>query len=168
MIIAKTAHVASLMTQAFRERTVVKTYVALCHGILKKQSGDIDLPVIKGELSTKDHTDVHESHSAQTHYAVIKNEHNPDNGAMAQWVELSPKTGRMHQLRIHMASIGHPVVGDEKYVGLWLHEKTEPVNRHDLYPPVNKRMMLHAWKMSFEIEGACYNIEAPKPEGWFV
>ena len=67
-------------------------------------------------------------------------------------VEALPKTGRMHQIRVHFSSIGNPIVGDEKY------------KRKDLSIPVGvKRHLLHAQKLKFELFGKDYNFEAPLP-----
>jgi 23S rRNA pseudouridine955/2504/2580 synthase len=72
----------------------------------------IELPISKqpGSGGEKMHVDMKEGSSARTRYRVIERA-----GNAAAWVELQPFTGRTHQLRVHMASIGHPIVGDGKY-----------------------------------------------------
>lgn len=169
VIIAKTAHAASHITQAFRERLVKKTYIALCHNTFEHTTGTIEWPVTKGALyDPMSSESSHSTHDAITHYKTIGHPQKNENGACAQWVNLMPKTGRIHQLRIHMASLGHPIVGDEKYVGLWLRDVAPHHNRHDIFSTLHKRMMLHSDRIQFEVLGNTYDIKAPLPKGWDV
>ena len=85
--------------------------------------------------------------SAITQYEVIKE--TPDYSL----VELKPKTGRTHQLRIHMSSLGHPILGDEKYK-LRNTKTDESVARH----------LLHAKKIKFILNGKNFEFEASLPE----
>lgn len=181
LVVAKSSDAASLLTQAFRERAVFKTYLALCHGLFQDTVGEVTLSVTKGKLSSdlilshtkeqdreeeKEALSRDEGQSAHTFYEVLRVVH--DKECVASWVKLSPKTGRMHQLRIHMASIDHPIVGDEKYVHLWCAQHPDILQKQNLYQMSKKRMMLHAWKIELNLYGRDYAFEAPYPQGWLA
>ena len=83
-------------------------------GVPEIEDGTIDAPLAKqpGTGGEKMHVDEENGQPARTRYRVIDRA-----GNRAAWVELQPLTGRTHQLRVHMAAIGHPIVGDGKYGG---------------------------------------------------
>jgi len=93
---------------------VRKIYWALVVGLPEGNEGMIDAPLAKqpGTGGEKMHVDWDEGLAAKTNWRVIDRA-----GNRAAWVELQPLTGRTHQLRAHMAAIGHPIVGDAKYGG---------------------------------------------------
>ncbi|HYC63406.1 MAG TPA: RluA family pseudouridine synthase, partial [Reyranellaceae bacterium] len=101
-------------SRAFSGRTARKVYWAVVIGVPQVEDGLIDLPLAKqpGTGGEKMHVDEGGGVSARTRYRVIDRA-----GNRAAWVELQPLTGRTHQLRVHMAAIGHPIVGDGKYGG---------------------------------------------------
>jgi len=114
LLVARSARAAAHFAKAFSSRTARKVYWAIIVGIPEVSDGWIDLPIGKqpGTGGEKMHVDEKEGSAARTRYRVIDRV-----GNRAAWVELQPPTGRTHQLRVHMAAIGHPIVGDGKYGG---------------------------------------------------
>ncbi|MGL5837219.1 MAG: RluA family pseudouridine synthase [Sphingorhabdus sp.] len=114
LLLARTARAAGHFSKAFSSRTARKVYWALIVGVPDIYDGFIDLPLAKqpGTGGEKMHVDEKEGQAARSRYRVIERA-----GNRACWVELQPYTGRTHQLRVHMAAIGHPIVGDGKYGG---------------------------------------------------
>ncbi len=114
LLIARSSKAAGHFAKAFSSRTARKVYWALVVGVPEIRDGFIDLPLAKqpGSGGEKMHVDEKEGATARTRYRVIERA-----GNAAAWVELQPYTGRTHQLRVHMAAIGHPIVGDGKYGG---------------------------------------------------
>jgi 23S rRNA pseudouridine955/2504/2580 synthase len=115
LLVARTPRAAAFFSRAFSGRTARKVYWALVVGVPSVEDGLIDLPLAKqpGTGGEKMHVDEGEAgQPARTRYRVIERA-----GNRAAWVELQPHTGRTHQLRVHMAAIGHPIVGDGKYGG---------------------------------------------------
>jgi 23S rRNA pseudouridine955/2504/2580 synthase len=115
LLIARTPGSAAYFSKQFSGRSARKIYWALVMGVPDIEDGLIELPLAKqpgsgGEKMMVDQSG--EGQSARTRYRVIDHA-----GNRAAWVELQPLTGRTHQLRVHMAAIGHPIVGDGKYGG---------------------------------------------------
>lgn len=114
LLVARTPRSAAFFSKAFSGRTARKVYWALVIGVPSVEDGMIDLPLAKqpGTGGEKMHVDEEAGQPARTRYRVIERA-----GNRAAWVELQPLTGRTHQLRVHMAAIGHPILGDGKYAG---------------------------------------------------
>lgn len=114
LLLARTARSAGHFAKAFSSRTARKVYWAIVVGVPEIHDGFIDLPIGKqpGTGGEKMYVDEKEGQSARTRYRVVERA-----GNTCAWVELQPYTGRTHQLRVHMAAIGHPIVGDGKYGG---------------------------------------------------
>ena len=114
LLLARTPRAAAFFSKSFSGRTARKVYWALVVGVPEVRDGFIDLPLAKqpGTGGEKMHVDEQEGLPSRTRYRVIERA-----GNRAAWVELQPHTGRTHQLRVHMAAIGHPIVGDGKYGG---------------------------------------------------
>ena len=115
LLIARTPGSAAAFSKHFSGRSARKIYWALVIGVPTIEDGLIELPLGKqpgsgGEKMMVDQSE--HGQSARTRYRVIDRA-----GNRAAWVELQPMTGRTHQLRVHMAAIGHPIVGDGKYGG---------------------------------------------------
>jgi 23S rRNA pseudouridine955/2504/2580 synthase len=115
LLVAKTRFAASALAKTFRSRAARKVYWALVAGVPKPRQGRISTFLAKEErdedsyMRVARHGDEGASH-AVTYYAVV------DTAARhLAWLSLKPVTGRTHQLRAHMAHIGHPIVGDPKY-----------------------------------------------------
>ncbi len=152
LLIARTASSAAYFSKRFSGRTARKVYWALVTGIPQIDQGEIDLPLAKqpgtgGEKMMVDETE--HGQAARTRYRVIDRA-----GNRAAWVELQPLTGRTHQLRVHMAAIGHPIVGDGKYGG----------QEAFLTGSISRKMHLHARRLRIEHpEGDLLDVTAPLP-----
>ena len=142
MIIAKNYSSAKLLTSLFRLRKIHKTYLAICHGIFNNKKGVIRGNLIKYEREKKI------TELAITNYNVISSNN------LFSFVELKPITGRKHQLRKQLASMGNPIVGDSKY------NLIKQKNKYE------KKLMLHAYKIKFMINNKKFNFEA-KPPAYF-
>jgi 23S rRNA pseudouridine955/2504/2580 synthase len=114
LLVARTSRAAAFFAKAFSGRTARKVYWALVVDVPSIEDGVVDLPIAKqpGTGGEKMHVDEENGQAARSRYRVIERA-----GNRCAWVELQPFTGRTHQLRVHMAAIGHPIVGDGKYGG---------------------------------------------------
>jgi len=155
MIIAKNQPAFDYLKALFKEREIKKTYLALVFGQLKNESGTIDLPL--GKIGTKSTTQISgqkelTERSAITDYKVL--EYYLLDPISYSLLEVSPHTGRTHQIRVHLKSIGHPIVGDKLYAG----------KRH-LAPAGLNRLFLHAQRLAFTTpSGSNMVLEVDLPE----
>ena len=151
LLLARHARAAAALAEAFRAKTSHKVYWAIVVGVPKIRQGRIDLPLAKlpgraGERVVPDE----EGKSAITTYRILDHA-----GTKAAWLELSPLTGRTHQLRAHCAALGTPILGDGKYGGAKAHLNLEGAGKH-----------LHLLARAIEIgapSGRTVSITAPLP-----
>ena len=137
LLVARSARAAGHFAKAFSGRTARKVYWALIVGVPSAEEGMIDAPLAKqpGSGGEKMHVDEENGLPARTRYRMIDRA-----GNRAAWVELQPMTGRTHQLRAHMAAIGHPIVGDAKYGGA----------EAFLTGGISRKMHLHARRLKID------------------
>lgn len=151
LIVAKTLPLARLLTQAFKEHKVEKTYWALVCGVPEKKEGIIDLPLTKKQAAQgeKVQVDLRGGVKALTAYRVLD-----DLEKRVAWLELNPKTGRMHQLRVHCSQgLKTPIMGDGKYGG------------KEAFPFGRKPLHLHARRLSLTLPNKKkITFEAPLPD----
>jgi 23S rRNA pseudouridine955/2504/2580 synthase len=151
LLLARTARAAAFFSKAFSGRTARKVYWAIVVGVPDIKDGMIDLPLAKqpGTGGEKMHVDEAEGQAARTRYRVIERA-----GNRAAWVELQPLTGRTHQLRVHMAAIGHPIVGDGKYGG----------QEAFLTGAISRKLHLHARRLRIDHpDGGSLDVTAELP-----
>ena len=139
-IIAKKRESAQLLTSLFRLRKVHKTYLAICHGELEKNSGEWNNHLIRYDGDKKI------IEKAKTIFKVI------DKNSEASLVELKPITGRKHQLRKQLYLLGQPIFGDTKY-------KLSNSNKG-----INKNLMLHSYQIKFMINDIKHTYTALIPD----
>ena len=139
-IMAKTRESAQLLTSLFRLRKVHKTYLAICHGELVKDSGEWNDDLIRYDGEKKI------IEKAKTIFKVL------DKNSEASLVELKPITGRKHQLRKQLYAIGQPIFGDIKY-------KLSSSSKG-----INKNLMLHSYQIKFIIDDVKYTYTALLPD----
>ncbi len=152
LLLARNSRAAGHFAKAFSSRTARKVYWAMVTGVPSIHDGMIELPIGKqpGTGGEKMHVDEKEGSPARTRYRVIERA-----GNSAAWVELQPYTGRTHQLRVHMAAIGHPIVGDGKYGGLSAF----------LSGTISRKMHLHARRLKVDHpDGGVIDVVANLPD----
>ncbi|RDC59269.1 23S rRNA pseudouridine(955/2504/2580) synthase [Alteripontixanthobacter maritimus] len=152
LLTARTPGSASFFSRRFSTQRAKKIYWALVVGVPEVREGTIDAPLAKqpGSGGEKMHVDEEAGQSAKTRYRVVEKA-----GHRVSWVELQPLTGRTHQLRVHMAAIGHPIVGDGKYGG----------QDAMLTGSISRKLHLHARRLIIDHPaGFKMDVVAPLPE----
>ncbi|NUB46404.1 RNA pseudouridine synthase [Fertoebacter nigrum] len=130
MVFALTKAAQGALGQQFEKRQTKKIYIARVAGLVEPKAGLVDLPLcVDWPNRPRQHVDHENGRPAQTEWAVVK--HGPGETRM----RLQPLTGRSHQLRVHMAALGHPILGDPLYA--------EGAAR------AHPRLMLHAESLRF-------------------
>ncbi len=160
MVIAKNHDAFVFLKNQFLDHSVSKIYLALVEGVPAEKKGVIDFQIRPSTLNRLkkvavrhlDTSGKKSIRSAETHYK-IKNKIG-DGFAL---LEVTPKTGRTHQIRVHLNAIGHSVVGDTMY-----HAKNQ--KDHGLLKELMQRQMLHAYRLKFTApNGKRMDLEAPMP-----
>lgn len=141
IVVAKDEETHELLSNQFRDRVVTKQYVALVHGGPLENSGKIDRPMARDRWHRTKMTVAANGRNALTMWKVRKRF---DKFAL---VEVEIKTGRTHQIRVHLASINHPIVGD----GTYNEGRDNTVNNVDIKNAIRilDRFFLHAERLSF-------------------
>ena len=141
-MVAKNTKYAQLFTSLFRIRKIHKTYLGVVIGELDKNKGTFIDMLFHYEGKKKIMT------NAITHFKVIDSNNN------FSLLSLRPVTGRKHQLRKQLLIHGHPVLGDSKY----------RISNNN--PSKKDKLMLHAYKINFSIDGTKYNYSAEPPSAF--
>ena len=146
MVVAKSGYVHDLLRRSLHTPRFIREYRAVCISCPEPGAGAIDAPIGRDESSTIARMVRPDGQSAVSHYEVLSSQ----NGLSL--VKLLPETGRTHQLRVHMASIGHPLAGD------WLYGTEDP----DLIA----RPALHSYALTLThpVTGEVLHLTAPLPE----
>lgn len=132
LVLARGAESHRRLSRLFRERQVGKRYVAVVAGLMRDDAGSIDLPLITDWPNRpKQMVDHALGKRSLTHYRVEAR----DAAAQTSRVDLQPVTGRSHQLRVHLLSLGHPILGDDLYGDAENHRRAP-------------RLLLHAYALS--------------------
>ncbi|MEC9342810.1 MAG: RluA family pseudouridine synthase [Pseudomonadota bacterium] len=155
LVVARTRGAAVELTRAFRERATEKLYWAICAGVPRKRQDRISTYLVREKTPDGDrmriarHGEPDADH-AESRYRVIDTAaHN------LSWLELQPITGRTHQLRVHTAHVGHPIIGDPKYFDIenWV-----------LPGGIQNRLHLHARRIVIpHPDGGRIDVTAPLP-----
>ncbi len=131
MVLALNADVHRALSRQFQERETSKTYQAISAGLPSAEQGSINLPMrCDWDRRPLQMIDFKQGKSAQTHWKTLQQSNDQF------LVELTPITGRSHQLRLHMKSLGHPILGDNLYA--------DPITLK-----MSSRLLLHATSLSF-------------------
>lgn len=144
ILFARSLEVQRALSLAFEKREIHKTYVAVLEGVLEIDDGLVDYPMRKDmeqRLPPKHIVDCVRGKKAVTEWEVL------ERGESMTRVVLFPRTGRSHQLRVHMNAIGHPIVGD------------------NIYGTAGERLMLHAesLELAHPFTGEPLRLERPAP-----
>jgi 23S rRNA pseudouridine955/2504/2580 synthase len=154
LVVARTAPAAAALSESLRRRDAQKIYWALTRGVPKKRAGTIKLALAKeggrgNEQMVGVKRDAEESKHAITDYVVVDHA-----GHEYAWVAAKPVTGRTHQIRVHLASLGTPIVGDFKYGG----PGAQPTGE------IENRLHLHARSIDIaHPDGGRLGVTAPLP-----
>lgn len=133
MVLARGKAMHRALSILFQDRKVDKEYCALVAGKLEQVKGEVDLPLITDWPNRpKQKVDFEIGKPSQTEYECLAYDEKRD----ASVVKLIPRTGRSHQLRVHMLSIGHAILGDELYASQKIRAKAD-------------RLLLHAQRLAF-------------------
>ncbi|HLD76697.1 MAG TPA: RluA family pseudouridine synthase, partial [Rickettsiales bacterium] len=135
LILAKNRNSAAFLAQSFKTKSIKKTYLALVLGVVKKNEGEINIPLLKKKIGKdeKVYPDFEHGSEAISFYKVKKRFSN------YSLLELQPITGKTHQLRVHTKEIGHAIIGDVKYGG-----------KKAIMKNVANRLCLHAFSIEMQ------------------
>lgn len=149
LIVALSAEAHRALSSALARREVKRSYITLAHGVFETARGTIDAPIGKDAPATLRMAVTRDGKPARTHYRRVETLAD----AQVSLVDVDLETGRTHQIRVHLASIGHPVVGDNLY------RRFQPTIMMD-------RMFLHAAEVEFShpVSGEIVTVSAPLPD----
>lgn len=156
LVVARTRGAAQKLTASFRERDTKKTYWALVKGVPSPREGHISTWLVKEQTPDGDRMRVVRHGEPDADHAVTDYRLIETAGQRLSWLEMEPVTGRTHQLRIHAAHIGHPIVGDPKYFA------DDP--NWEFPGGIQKKLHLHARRIVIpHPDGGVINMTAPLP-----
>lgn len=160
LVVAKTDTAHWKLARQFAQRTTNKTYLAVVHGTLELRADRINQPVGMHPRMRAKSAIRPDGKEAVTFYEVLEEFRG------FSLVKLSPRTGRTHQLRVHMAYLKHPIVADDMYGGKVVYDWQLKDREAEAAEPVMSRVALHAWKLEIRhpISGEMMEFEAPLPD----
>jgi 23S rRNA pseudouridine1911/1915/1917 synthase len=146
LVVAKNDRAMRALQAQLKERSVHKTYLALVEGVPSPREGTIEAPIGRNPKNRKKMAIVAGGRESTSRYRIREE----ISGGKYTLLEVEPVTGRTHQIRVHMAAVGHPIVGDAVYG-----RRSEVVGRQ----------FLHAWKLGFgmPLGGRQVEFESPLP-----
>ena len=146
LLIAKTDAALSTLAAAIKARAVVRTYTALVAGLINPSQGVVEAPIGRDPANRTRQTVISSGKPARTRYRLVRPMR------VASLLEVVLETGRMHQIRVHMAAMNHPVIGDRTYGKI-------------LGPPGLERQFLHAARLEFQhpVTGETVEAESELP-----
>lgn len=158
-----------LLSMQFQRERIAKSYLALVDGIVKHDSGTIDLPIGRARSGASAlmscQADAIDARASKTNYEVV------ERFSRHTLVKAKPRTGRLHQIRVHLSTIGHPVVGDDFYglLGELKPDRERPKPGEPPIVPISPfivRQALHAAELSFAhpMTTEWHTFSAPLPE----
>ena len=165
MILALVPDAARELHRQFLARTIAKEYLAVALGAPEWDETTVDAPIgAEGkEIKVRRAVGAEDGQAAVTEFRVLKRE------GRFSLIAAKPRTGRLHQIRAHLAHLGHPVAGDKLYIGAgeaYMKAVRKEVRPEDLDALGAARQLLHAWRLSFDHpdDGRRVEIVAPVPE----
>jgi 23S rRNA pseudouridine1911/1915/1917 synthase len=161
VVLARDADTHRGLVRAFTERTIEKTYLAVVWGRPRPAAGEWSWPLGPDRRDRRRMCVDPAGRSALSRYRVI------GGPGFACLVVLSPATGRTHQLRVHLAHAGHPIVGDDLYGGPRHRGVRDAAVRRALQP---QHPLLHAWRLVIPVPAGCdaLRVEAPAPPSFLA
>ena len=167
VVVAKSARVAGELGKLFASNAVTKIYWAIVHGHVEPDSFTIDAPLGKDDASAVAIKDCVRADGAPARTGVTVRTRFERDGALFTWVEVKPETGRKHQIRIHLAHGGHPIVGDKIYGDdeqRYLRFVMRALTRADEAALLVANHLLHAQRLEAEWRGRSWRFAAePDP-----
>ncbi len=142
IVVARNERARAELTRQIKAREVSKTYLALVQGVPKPPQGTIEAPIGRHPRNRKKMAVVAGGREAETRYRLREE---IDGSAL---LEVEPVTGRTHQIRVHLAAIGHPVTGDAVY---------------GKRSAIVERQFLHAWRLAFDLPSSGRRVEFESP-----
>ena len=170
VLVAKGANAARELGRLLMQPgAVAKKYWAVVHGHLRQSPVVIDAPLGRDERSQVAIKDCVRADGAAARTSIDVLERLERHGRQMTWVDVTPATGRKHQIRIHLAHIGHPIVGDKIYGSdelIYLRFVTNRLTEADRRELVIEHHALHARSIAFEWRGQNRVFDAPARTGW--
>jgi len=158
IVVAKTNEAHRELSRQFHDRTVEKTYLALAYGSFKQETGVMETSLGRSRGNRKKFSSgTRKGREAKTQWKVLSRLKG------ITLVEVKPKTGRTHQIRVHFAESGHPIVGDPLYGGRQWIQKLPPFLQEGV--GLLNHQALHAWRLKFQhpVTGKQMEFEAEIP-----
>lgn len=154
VLIAETAEAYDRLREAFERRRIVKTYLAIVRGAPPAQQGSCTRAIreeIRGDMKVAT-CPVRGGEAAETRWRTVERAHG------RSLLEVEPVSGRLHQIRVHLATLGCPIEGDRVY------RPDAPPNTSRLPPGREPEpLLLHAWRIDYPGEAGMVRVECPPP-----